>query len=204
MGIDASPQYAAVAMPRITILAAALFISVAACQGDTGQGTLEAIIDEEGETAGFGDFSTGRDKSFGIYICAAGGSVELESIEPMHTEGDIEFLGALIYTSPDMFVGAAHGYPPDGLDLSRTEPLEGATVDIDCDSPSGDERVQLLIGAERTGAGGGVVDGLRVETSGGAVEIPFIVLLCGDRFEYCEALQPGPGTTQPATTTTSP
>jgi hypothetical protein len=189
---------------KFVLLFAVFAVALAACQSETGEGTLRAIIDEEGETAGFGDFSTGRDKSFGIYICSEGGSVQLDSIEPMHTEGDIEFLGGLIYTSSDMFVGAAHGFPPDGLELERTEPLEGATVDSACDSPSGDERVQLLVGVERTGAGGGVVDGLRVETSGGPVEIPFIVLLCGDRFEYCEALQPAPSTTQPEATTTSP
>lgn len=178
---------------KLALLLTALAVALAGCQSGGGDGTLEAIIDDAGETAGFGDFSRGRDKSFGIYVCSAGGSVELESIEPMHTEGDIEFLGAMVYTSPDMFVGAAHGYPTDGLDLSRTEPLEGAVVDTSCDSPGGDERVQLLIGAERTAAGGGVIDGLRVETSGGTLEIPFIILLCGDRFEYCEALQPAEG-----------
>jgi hypothetical protein len=186
--------------PKTTLALVALAMTLAACQGDDGEGTLRAIIDDAGETTGFGDFSTGRDKSFGIFICADGGSVGLESIEPVHTEGDIEFLGALVYTSPDMYVGATHGYPPHGLDLSRTEELEGAVVDITCDSPSGDDRVQLVIGAERTGAGGGVVDGLRVETTAGELEIPFTVLLCGDRMEYCEALLPASTTTS----TTSP
>lgn len=175
---------------KVAFLLMVLAVALVGCEDDSGDGTLRAIIDDAGETTGFRDFSTGRDKSFGVFVCADHGSVELESIEPMHTEGDIEFLGALIYTSPEMFVGAANGYPADGLDVSRTEPLEGALVDIDCESPAGDERIQILIGAERTGAGGGVVDGLRVESSGGSLEIPFTVILCGDRMEYCEALQP--------------
>ena len=177
-------------MLRKELAVVALLGMVLSACGDDGGGTLQAIIEPEGETAGFGDFTTGRDKSFGIFVCSNEGAVELESIEVIETEGDIEFLGAMVYTSPDMFVGATHGYPPDGLDVARTEPLEGAVVDSDCDDPDGDDRVQLLVGAERTSTGGGVIDGLLVQTSGGELEIPFIILLCGDELEWCEVLIP--------------
>lgn len=166
-----------------------LAIVIAACGGGD-DGTLEAIVDEGGETNGFADFTAGTEKSFGIFICANGGEVELESVAPAATEGEIEFLGALIYTSPDRFVGAAHGFPTDGLDESRTEPAEGAIVDHECEDPEGEERVQLLVGAQRTGSGGGVIDGLEVETSGGILEIPYTILLCGNQMEFCEALVP--------------
>ena len=163
------------------------------CNARTGPGTLEAVIEPQGETAGFGNFSTGRDKSFGVFVCTRDGSVELESITPMHTEGDVEFLGARVYVSPDRYVGAAHGFPPDGIDESRIEPFAETVIESDCDAPPGDERVQLLVGAERTGSGGGVVDGFVVQTTGGELEIPFTILLCGDRMEYCEVLEPADG-----------
>lgn len=174
---------------RILIVLVPAVLVLASCGGD-GSGTLEALVEEEGETNGFADFTAGTEKSFGIFICADGGEVELESVSPTTTEGEIEFLGALVYTSPDMFVGAAHGWPTDGLDESRTEPVEGAIVDSDCDDPEGDERVQLLVGAQRTGSGGGVIDGLLVETSGGDLEIPYTILLCGNEMEFCEVLVP--------------
>ena len=180
------------------ILALAGLVAVA-CGGEA-RGTLEAVIDPEGETSGFASFAEGADKGFGIFICSSGGPVTIESIEPGHVEGEVEFLGSLVYTAGDRFVGATHGWPPNGLDESRTEPLEGANVDSDCDGPSGDERVQLLIGAERTGPGGGVIDGLRVTTESGVLEIPYTILLCGDEMQYCELLVPEEGT-GPSTTT---
>lgn len=176
-------------MRRPWLLPAIALVMVSCSDGGT-DGTLQAVIDDAGETTGFANFSTGGDKSFGVFICAEGGAVELQSVEPAHAEGDVEFLGALVYTSDDMFVGAAHGYPPDGIAADRTEALEGAVVDTDCSSPEGADRVQLLVGAERTGAGGGVIDGVTVETSGGTLEIPLTILLCGDRMEFCEVLVP--------------
>lgn len=159
-----------------------------ACGGESSTGSLEAVIDPEGATSGFGDFTTGRDKSFGIFVCSVGGAVELNDIEPISQEGGVEFLGAMIYTSADQFVGAATGYPADGLDENKLEPLEGATVDIECDEPDGDERVQILVGAERTSIRGGMIEGIRVSTSDGDVDIDYTILLCGDELEYCEFL----------------
>jgi hypothetical protein len=173
-----------------TLIVSLMALALASCAPDPGAGTLEAIIEPEGETAGFGDFTTGRDKTFGIFVCSNDGPVELQSIEAVLTDGNIEFLGAMVYTSADRFVGATHGYPPDGLDGARIEPLEGAVIDSDCEDPTGDQRVQLLVGAERTASGGGVIDGLVLDTSGGDLDIPFTVLLCGDELQYCEVLVP--------------
>jgi hypothetical protein len=166
-----------------------LALLIGACAGQ-GAGTLEAVIDPGGETYGHTSFATGRDKGFGVFVCSRNGEVELESIEPMHSEGSIEFLGALVYTSEDKFVGAAHGFPPDGLDVNKTEPLEGAVVDSACAEPSSSERVQILVGAERTSSAGGVLDGFVVTTDNGDLEISLTVLLCGDEMEFCEALIP--------------
>jgi len=181
---------------RTIILAAAFAVALSACSGDSGGGTLEAVIDPGGETTGFGNFSTGADKSFGVFMCTRDGAVEIQSVEPAHTEGDIEYLGSAVYTSDEMFVGAAHGYPPDGIDESKLGDIDGAAIDADC-TESGGDKVQLIIGAERTGIGGGVLDGFVVTYDGGELEIPFTILLCGDEMEFCEALVP-------ATTTTAP
>lgn len=173
-------------MRRIILLAIVSLAATACGAEDTG--SLEAITNGTG--SGFGDFSAGNDKSFGIFLCTNGGSVELEAIEPMALDGDIEFLGGSIYTSPDEFIGAADGYLPDAVDEERVEPLEGARLDIDCVGPEGDDRVQLLIGVERTGTGGGSLDGVVIRNSGGQpLFIDYEVLLCGDELEYCEILE---------------
>lgn len=197
VGIDQAllvPSPAMLKRAMIPAMAAALALS--ACGGDPGGGTLEAVIDPAGETSGFGDFTKGRDKSFGVFICTRDGSVEIESVEPAHAEGDIEYLGTRVYASEDRFVGAAHGYPADGIDESKLSAVEGAVVEADC-SDSGGEKVQLLIGAERTGVGGGVLDGFVVTHDGGELEIPFTILLCGDEMEFCEVLIPASTTTAP-------
>lgn len=106
----------------------ALCLVVSACSTDSFSGSLEAVIDPARETTGFGNFSDGSDKSFGIFVCSKGGAVELVSIEPIALDGDIEFLGAMIYKSPDMFVGAADGYPTDGLDPALLESQEGQSL----------------------------------------------------------------------------
>jgi len=181
---------------RMTIVAMTTALTLAACGGNSSGGTLEAVIDPAGETSGFDNFTIGRDKSFGVFVCARGGSVQIESVAPAHTEGDVEYLGTTVYTSDEMFVGAAHGYPPDGIDESKLSEAEDAVIEADCSDSDG-EKVQLLIGAERTGIGGGVLDGFVVTTDDGELEIPFTILLCGDEMEFCEALIP-------ATTTTAP
>ncbi len=183
---------------RIKSALVALVLVLAAC-GGSADPTLEALVEPGGETTGFGSFTAGMVKSFGVFVCSNDGVATLTSIEPMIVEGEIDFLGAMVYKSSDKFVGAANGYPTDGLDESHLEPMEGAAVEADCGDSDGD-RVQLIIGAERTGSGGGVLDGFLVTYDGGELEIPFTILLCGDGMEYCEALIPDQG----GTSTTAP
>lgn len=174
---------------RSFVLFGLVSILLAACGGSNP--TVEAVIEPEGETTGFADFSNGTEKTFGVFICTNGGEVRVKTVSPMKSEGEIAYLGALVYTSPDMFVGAAHGYPADGLDETRIEPAEGATFESDCADPEGEDRVQLLIGAQRTGDGGGVIDGVILTTSDDEdLEIPLTILLCGNEMEFCEALVP--------------
>jgi hypothetical protein len=168
------------------VLTLGFLLALTACSN--GGGTLEPVLEPGGEIAGFGDFSNGADKSFGIFICTRGGAVTVESIDVISIEGDIDLLGASIYTSSERFVGAVHGYPPAGIDETKLQDLEGAVVEADCEGPEGDDRVQLVVGAERAGRGGGQIDGLTVGTDAGEVEINFAIVLCGDELEYCEAL----------------
>ena len=174
-----------------TLLLAAL---LGACSEDSGDGGLQAVLGEDGDVVGFTTFSRGTDKSFGVFICSDGGEVEIESVEPISQEGDIEFLGAIVYNADGQFVGAAHGFPTDGLDESSYVDAAGASVEVSCTSPSGSDRSQLIVGAERTGVGGGMIDGLRVSSSAGDLEIPLTILLCGDQYEYCESLDPATST----------
>lgn len=179
---------------RSAIVLLATTLALVGCGEDSGGGELQAIIDEGGETNGFADFSQGIDKSFGVFICVEGGSVTIESVAPMHSEGEIEYLGARVYTSEDMFVGATHGFPPDGIDEEKIEPVEGAVITADCAVSEG-EKVQIILGAERTGVGGGVLDGFLVTSDTGELEIDYTILLCGEEMEFCEALEPATTTT---------
>lgn len=193
MGITGESLIASHPMTRLVATSFALVLVLAACS-PSDDPTLSAVIDDEGETTGFADFSAGIDKSFGVFVCSNDGEVEIESIEPIHTEGDVEFLGGEIYVSDGQFVGAAHGYPPDGIDESKISPAPGTSIESDCASPDGDDRVQLILGARRTSDAGGVIDGFLVETSGGDLEIPLTILLCGAEMEFCEVLEPAEGT----------
>lgn len=174
---------------RSFALLALVVIVLAGC--NESDPTVEVLIDPEGETTGFADFSSGTEKTFGVFICTNGGEVGVKTVSPIETEGDISYLGSLVYESQDRFVGAAHGYPADGLDESKIEPAEGATFESDCADPESENRVQLLIGAQRTGGNGGVIDGVILATSDGQeLEIPLTILLCGNEMEYCEILVP--------------
>ncbi len=173
---------------RLAITIAVLSLVTTGCTDSQFDGTLIAVVDPQGETSGFGDFTTGSDKSFGIFVCAADGAVQLNSIDAESIEGDAELLGGVVYTSPDMFVGAANGFPTDGLDEDRVEPLEGAVVERTCDETPGEDLVQVIVGAERTSSDGGVIDGIEVDTSGGTLVIDYTILLCGDELEFCEFL----------------
>ncbi len=159
---------------------------LAACGSSTG-GTLQPVMEEGGDTVGFANFAAGSVKSFGVFVCTDG-PVELTTIEALSIEGEIELLGADVYVSDEKFVGAANGFPTDGLEDDKLESAVGAVVDIPCSQPEGSERVQIIFGAERLGSGGGVIEGIEIETDAGTVEIPLTILLCGDELEYCEVL----------------
>lgn len=142
------------------------------------------LVSFEAGTVGFKDFSEGTEKSFGIFVCITGDEVELQSVEAMSTDGEIEVLGAILYEADDAFVGAIDDYPPRGLDEEFITEIPGAVVVTKCDSET---RSQVVVGAARTGAGGGKIDGIRISYQGGALEVSdYSIILCGDDGEYCE------------------
>lgn len=185
-------------MPRKRSLTTRAIVGVAlaavvlgACGGNGA--SLQANIDPEGETVGFHDFSRGTDKSFGIFICTSGGEVTLKSVEAMVLEGQVDLMGGLVYEADDRFVGAAHGFPPDGIDPNLLRDVDGAVVSIDCEDAEQGSRTQLLLGVNRLGPGGGTIEGVRVRHGSGVLDIPdFSIILCGDESEYCEAFAPAP------------
>lgn len=172
---------------KIALIAVVAALSLSACSS-SDPSTLKVITDGPG--AGFGQFKTGGDKTFGFFICSTRGPVELESIELVGSEGEVELMGGLVYTTSERFVGATDGFPPEGIDEALTEPMDGAVVDIKCLEPEGAERVQLLLGLNRTGNGGGKIDGFIVHSDTEDVEVDYRILLCGDELEFCEDLQP--------------
>lgn len=149
------------------------------------------VLTQPDQIDGFVNFNAGTDKTFGHFMCVNVDNVDLTTIEPISIEGEIEFLGSLIYETDEAFVAAVDGFPPDGLDLAATSNAEGATVTIGCEVENPTVKTQLLLGANRTGAGGGKIDGIRVIHSEGTLEIlDYEIILCGDDYEYCESLRP--------------
>lgn len=183
----------------LLILIVVMSLVLAACdsgEADTGDAAtttslgLEVdptapLISLEAGTVGFQDFSQGNEKSFGLFVCVTGDDVELESVEPIASEGDIEVIGATLYVAEDAFVGAINDYPPRGLSESFLNDIPGAVVTTPCDSDG--DRSQVIVGTNRTGAGGGKIEGIRINYSGGALDIGgYNIILCGDQGEYCE------------------
>lgn len=175
---------------------ALLTLLLAACNGDEAgtdvdqeSGENPPLVAVEPRTRGFTDFSAGTEKSFGIFVCITNEEVALESVEAMSSEGEIEVLGGLLYEAEDGFVGAVNGFPPSGLQESTVIEISGATVVTPCDSAT---RSQVVVGANRTGPGGGVIEGVRVNYDGGSLEVPdYNILLCGDNDEFCEDIDSG-------------
>ncbi len=97
--------------------------------------TLEAVIATEGDTVGFSDFSNGTEKTFGVFICTNGGVVGIKGVSPAKAEVDITYLGALLCTSSEKHVGAAHGFPPEGVDENRLQAGENTTFEKNCWAP---------------------------------------------------------------------
>ncbi len=187
------------------ILLAVVALSVAACEGgeeaadaaDVATTTPDAegpLVSSEAGTVGFQDFSEGTDKSFGIFVCTTDAAVEIESVEAISAEGEIAMIGAVLYQADDAFVGAIHDFPPRGLDLEFLTEIPGATVDTLCDSET---RSQVVVGASRTGAGGGMIEGIRINYAGGSLDVAdYRIILCGDEGEYCDVIdsRANPGT----------
>lgn len=190
---------------RLSIAIALAGLSFAACstgtEGDdpaTDAGAGEAVVanplevlTQPDQIDGFVSFHAGNDKTFGHFMCVNVDQVTLTNVEPISTEGEIEFLGSLVYEAEEAFVAAVDGYPPNGLDPTATSDAEGAIVTIGCEVASPTVKTQLLLGANRTGTGGGKIDGIRVIHSEGTLEIAdYEIILCGDDYEYCESLRP--------------
>ena len=184
-------------MKRLILPAALLAFGIAlvSCSSDAST-TTEAdnalrVQTEEGQIDGFFDFSTGSEKSFGLFTCSNLEAVTLESIDAVNTEGEIEFLGAVVMRASDGFIGAVDGYPPAGLAADATEAFDDYVVDVSCDDENAETKVQIVLGAGRTGSGGGQIEGIRIEHSEGYLVIDdYRIVLCGDDYEYCEALRP--------------
>lgn len=180
----------------------------AACEGGEETGTAEGVtttstaepqiegplVSPDAGTVGFQDFSEGTEKSFGIFVCTVDEDVVLESVEAMSAEGEIAVIGAILYEADDGFVGAIHDFPPRGLSEEFFTDIPGATVGTVCDSVT---RSQVVVGASRTGAGGGVIEGIRINYEGGSLDVAdYRIILCGDEGEYCDNIdsQADPGT----------
>ncbi len=154
-------------------------------------GTLEARIQPGSVvTIGFRDFSGTTDAAAGLFVCATGPGVLLESVEPMIVEGSAELLGAVERSGTNQeerFIGAAYRYPPGrGED---NDPL-GTTAVSACDEPSS-AVTQIVVGARRTTPAGGAIRGISITYRSGerreTLDIPnFHIRLCGDHDHDCE------------------
>jgi hypothetical protein len=169
-------------MPVLSKVLMMLVLIVAGCsQGDPG-----VLVSNDTSTNGFRDFSQGTQKSFGIFVCASGGPVTMISADAKSSDGEIEVLGAMLYEAADGFVGAVDGFPPEGLDPATMEDIQGAVASSDCDDPDPATRNQVILGVERTGTAGGVIDGVTVVFEGGSIDVDYTIVLCGDADEFCE------------------
>ncbi|MEE8374932.1 MAG: hypothetical protein V3S26_01250, partial [Acidimicrobiia bacterium] len=92
----------------------------------------------------------------------------------------------------DGYVGAVDGFPPTGLSEDTLTGIGGAVVSTICDDSEPAHRTQVLVGANRVGPGGGMIQGIRIIHNDGFLEIiDYTIILCGDDLEYCEEYAPG-------------
>lgn len=176
-------------MSRTTIVIILLLgLMVAACN-NRSDATLE--FDDVPRIVGFHDFTSGPEKSFGIFVCASEGQVELESVEAIETEGEIEMLGAVVHESSAGFVGADNGFPPSVLEGTEIVDVDGAVVATPCNEAAPDTRTQVVLGVTRTGPAGGTIEGVRINHENGALDVGgYVIILCGDEMERCEDFAP--------------
>ena len=193
---------------RLAIMLLIMSVVAAACEGGEEANTAESatttstaepetegpLVSPDAGTVGFQDFSEGTEKSFGIFVCTVDQDVVIESVEAISAEGEIAVIGAILYEADDGFVGAIHDFPPRGLSEDFFSDIPGATVGTVCDSET---RSQVVVGASRTGEGGGVIEGIRINYEGGSLDVAdYRIILCGDDGEYCDNIdsQADPGT----------
>ncbi|MGH8945291.1 MAG: hypothetical protein ACRDVL_04005 [Acidimicrobiia bacterium] len=165
-----------------------LALLAAACGGEGG--TLES--DDIG-IFGFHDFTAGPTKSFGIFVCAAGGDVVLDSVEPIESDGEIEMLGAVVHESSTSLnpIGAADGFPPDVLAGTGIVEIDGAVVTTSCEEAAPETRTQVVVGVTRAGPSGGTIEGVRINHDNGSLDVDgYVIILCGDEMERCEDFAP--------------
>lgn len=171
--------------PTARVITLILALLATACS--TG-GTLES---EDVGIVGFHDFSSGPEKSFGIFVCAAGGDVELESVEAIGSEGQIELLGAIVHESSAGFVGADNAFPPAVLAGTEIVDIAGAVVSTPCEEAAPETRTQVVVGVSRTGSAGGTIEGVRINHQNGSLDVDgYVIILCGDELERCEDFAP--------------
>lgn len=184
-------------MKRLAIVAlVALGLVLAGCSSEDEEAAPETaaaleVQTEEGQIDGFFNFDNGPDKSFGLFTCSNVDAVTLEKVEAIDTEGEIEFLGARVFQASEGFIGAVDGFPPTGLVDDATGDLEDFVVDVPCEDADAETKLQIVLGASRTGDGGGQIKGIKLTHSEGELVIDdYRIVLCGDDYEYCEALRP--------------
>jgi hypothetical protein len=172
--------------PTGTAITLVLGLVAAACS--SGGGTLES---NEVGIVGFHDFTSGQDKSFGIFVCASGGDIELDSVEAISSDGQIELLGAIVRESSVGFVGADNGFPPAALAGTEFVEITGAVVSTPCEEAAPEMRTQVVVGVSRTGSSGGIIEGVRIKHGNGSLDVDgYVIILCGDAMERCEDFAP--------------
>ncbi len=168
---------------------AGLLLVAVAVTSCTQNGVLRALVETDSVvTVGFSDFSDTSDGAAGLFVCATGPGVFLESVEPLDIEGSAKLLGAVELSGTaeeDGFIGASYGFPPEHVSHDAL----GTKAVAECsDTPV----TQVVVGARRTATTGGAIRGISVTyRSGGhrrTLEVPnFHVSLCGDQGQYCES-----------------
>ena len=163
-------------------------MAVTSCTRSGQSGTLHALIETDSVvTVGFTDFSGISDGAAGLFVCATGPGVFLESVAPLDIEGSAELLGAVELSGAageDGFIGASYGFPPENVSHDAL----GTKAVAEC---SGTSVTQVVVGVRRTATTGGALRGIsltyRSDGQRRALEVPnFHITLCGDQGQHCE------------------
>ncbi|HHN75187.1 MAG TPA: hypothetical protein ENK10_08175, partial [Acidobacteria bacterium] len=161
---------------------AGLLLAIAAVTSCTQSGELHALIETNSVvTVGFSDFSGTSDGAAGLFVCATGPGVDLESVEPLDIEDSAEPLGAVELSGTaeeDGIIGASYGFPPEHVSHDAL----GTKAVAECNDTS---VTQVVVGARRTATTGGAIRGTSITYRLGGhrrtLEVPnFHISLCGD------------------------